>query len=130
MTDKRFVFEQNGNYHTVIDTVMKQPLIMLEFKENEFGPYACFHKIIDMLNNFYEEQEKLKERINRQCETIKKRDQQIDNCIDIKAKLNAKITEYENKSEEYELCACGCGAKHNWIKKTALEEFKDEIYDN
>ena len=52
----------------------------------------------------------------------------IDNYIDIKAKLNAKITEYETKSEEYELSACGCGSKHNWIKKTALEEFKEEVF--
>lgn len=50
---KRFIFEQNGNYHTVIDTVKEVPLIMLEFKENEFFKYACFHRVIDMLNQYY-----------------------------------------------------------------------------
>ena len=63
----------------------------------------------------------LRERNDRQKETIEKQQEQIDNYIDIKAKLEGKIKEYETKSEEYELSACGCGSKHNWIKKTALE---------
>lgn len=63
---KRFIFEQNGNYHTVIDTVEEVPLIMLEFKENEFGAYACFHRIIDMLNQYYMGNEFLRKSVNRQ----------------------------------------------------------------
>ena len=51
-----------------------------------------------------------------------------DNYIDIKAKLDGKIKEYETKAEEYELSACGCGSRRNWIKKTALEEFKEEVF--
>lgn len=74
------------------------------------------------------ENNNLQERNNRQKETIEKQQKIIGNYIDIKAKLEGKIKEYETKSEEYELSACGCGSKHNWIKKTALEEFRDEIY--
>lgn len=74
------------------------------------------------------ENAKLQERNNNQKETIEKQQKQIDNYINIKAKLDAKIKEYETKSEEYELSACGCGSKHNWIKKTALEKFKEEIF--
>lgn len=84
--------------------------------------------IIETLNNKEDKIKELEERINRQAELLEKQQEQIDNYIDIKAKLNGKITEYETKSEEYEICACGCGSKHNWIKKTALEEFKEEIF--
>lgn len=75
-----------------------------------------------------ETNKELEERNNRQGETLQKQQEMIDNYIDIKAKLNAKITEYETKAEEYELSACSCGSKHNWIKKTALEEFKEEVF--
>lgn len=84
--------------------------------------------IIETLNNKEDKIKELEERINRQAELLEKQQEQINNYIDIKAKLNGKITEYETKSEEYEICACGCGSKHNWIKKTALEEFKEEIF--
>ena len=51
MTKKeRYTFHQNGNNHTVIDEEENIPLIMIEFKENEFPVYACFHRIIDLLN--------------------------------------------------------------------------------
>ena len=52
--NKRYIFIQNGNLHTVKDTKTGKPLIVEKFKENEFGRYFCFHKIIDLLN----EQEK------------------------------------------------------------------------
>ena len=51
---ERYTLHQNGNYHTVIDEKENVPLITIEFKENEFPVYACFHRIIDLLN----EQEK------------------------------------------------------------------------
>lgn len=84
--------------------------------------------ICTILNAQIHQLNKLQERNNRQKETIEKQQKQIDNYIDIKAKLNAKIKEYETKAEEYELSACGCGSKHNGIKKTALEEFKEEVF--
>ena len=61
--NKRFTMSQNGNFHTVIDTVEKKPLGMFEFKENEFPAYACFHHIIDLLNEFYDENEQLKQEL-------------------------------------------------------------------
>ena len=60
MTEKRFIMSQNGNFHTVIDTVEKKPLGMFEFKENEFPVYACFHRIIDLMNDLSDENEQLK----------------------------------------------------------------------
>ena len=83
--------------------------------------------ICTILNAQINQLNKLQERNNRQKETITKQQEQIDNYIDIKAKLDGKIKEYETKAEEYELSACGCGSKHNWIKKIALEEFKEEL---
>ena len=51
MTRKeRYTFHQNGNNHTVIDEEENVPLIMIEFKDDEFPVYACFHRIIDRLN--------------------------------------------------------------------------------
>lgn len=50
MIDERYTLHQDGNYHTVIDEEKNVPLIMIEFKENEFPVYACFHRIIDLLN--------------------------------------------------------------------------------
>ena len=50
MINKRYTLHQDGNYHTVIDEEKNVPLIMIEFKENEFPVYACFHRIIDLLN--------------------------------------------------------------------------------
>ena len=65
MKEKRYEFHQKGNFHTVVDNIEKKPLIVMEFKENEFGKYACFHRIIDLMNEFYEENELLKEENNR-----------------------------------------------------------------
>lgn len=70
----------------------------------------------------------LHERNTRQAETIKRQQEQIDNFINVKAKLDGKISEYATKSEEYEEYACHCGAKHNAIKKEALIELKEELF--
>lgn len=86
--------------------------------------------ICTILNAQINQANELQKRNNRQAELLEKQQEQIDNYIDIKAKLKGKITEYETKSEEYELSACGCGSKYNRIKKTALEEFRDEIYED
>ena len=59
MTGKRFIFKQDGNFHTVIDTVENKPMGVFEFKENEFPAYACFHMIIDKMNELYEENQGL-----------------------------------------------------------------------
>lgn len=59
MTKKeRYTLHQNDNYHTVIDEEENIPLIMIEFKEDEFPVYACFHRIIDLLN---EQNERIRE---------------------------------------------------------------------
>ena len=50
MTEERFIMIQNGNFHTVRDTVEEKPLGMFEFKDDQFLVYFCFHKIIDLLN--------------------------------------------------------------------------------
>ena len=63
MTEKRFIFEQDGNFHTVMDTVENKPMGVFEFKENEFPAYACFHMIIDKMNELHEENEYLCEKI-------------------------------------------------------------------
>lgn len=65
MTVKRFIFEQNGNFHTVIDTVENKPMGVFEFKENEFPVYACFHMIINKMNELYEENQALQRHIER-----------------------------------------------------------------
>ena len=59
MTEERFILEQYRNFHTVIDTIENKPIGVFEFKENEFGKYACFHIIIDKMNKLYEEKEQL-----------------------------------------------------------------------
>ena len=69
MTAKRFIFGQNGNFHTVIDTVENKPMGVFEFKENEFPVYACFHMIIDKINELYEENQLLHKTI-----------EELDNC--------------------------------------------------
>ena len=84
--------------------------------------------ICTILNAQIHQLNKLQERNNRQKETLTKQQEQIDNYIDIKAKLNAKIKEYETKSEEYELRACICGARKYAFKMQALAEFKEEVF--
>lgn len=85
-------------------------------------------KIIKELNKKEEKIQELGERNNRQAELLEKQQEQINNYIDIKAKLDGKITEYNTKSEEYELSACACGARLNAHKREALIEFKEEIF--
>ncbi|WP_296852565.1 hypothetical protein [uncultured Methanobrevibacter sp.] len=84
--------------------------------------------ICTILNAQINQLNKLQERNNRQKETIEKQQNIIDNYIDIKAKLDGKIKEYETKSEEYELGACICGARKYAFKMQALAEFKEEVF--
>ena len=84
--------------------------------------------ICTILNAQIHQLNKLQERNNRQKETIEKQQNIIDNYIDIKAKLDGKIKEYETKSEEYELGACICGARKYAFKMQALAEFKEEVF--
>lgn len=84
--------------------------------------------ICTILNAQIYQLNKLQERNNRQKETIEKQQNIIDNYIDIKAKLDGKIKEYETKSEEYELGACICGARKYVFKMQALAEFKEEVF--
>lgn len=87
-------------------------------------------KIIETLNWKEEKIKELQERNNRQCELLEKQQEQIDNYIDIKAKLDGKIAEYTTKSEEYELGACACGSRKYAYKTDALIEFKEEVFEN
>ena len=69
---ERYTLHQNGNYHTVIDEEENVPLIMIEFEENEFPVYACFHRIIDLLNEKEEQIKELEARNKRQYYSLKK----------------------------------------------------------
>ena len=84
--------------------------------------------ICTILNAQIPQLNKLQERNNRQKETIEKQQNIIDNYIDIKAKLDGKIKEYETKAEEYELGACIGGARKYAFKMQALAEFKEELF--
>ena len=61
MTEKRFTLSQNGTFHTVRDNAENKPLGVFEFRDDEFPVYACFHRIIDLMNNLSEENEQLKQ---------------------------------------------------------------------
>ena len=78
MTEQRFIMIQNGNFHTVRDTVEEKPLGMFEFKDNQFPVYFCFHKIIDLLNELNDENERLKSEINMLKTTIDRNEGYID----------------------------------------------------
>ena len=62
--NKRFTLSQNGTFHTVHDNVENKPLGVFEFKDDEFPVYACFHKIIDLLNSLNDENEQLRLQLN------------------------------------------------------------------
>ena len=72
MTEQRFIMIQNGNFHTVRDTVEEKPLGMFEFKDDQFLVYFCFHKIIDLLNELNDENEQLKDALNQRTEQCDK----------------------------------------------------------
>ena len=55
MIKKRFTLSQDGTFHTVRDNVENKPLGVFEFKDDEFPVYACFHEIIDLLNQLNNE---------------------------------------------------------------------------
>ena len=92
------------------------------------GDYMGTDEVVDLLNHQKEKIQELQERNNRQCELLEKQQEQIDNYIDIKAKLDGKIAEYTTKSEEYELGACTCGSRKYAYKTDALIEFKEEVF--
>ena len=104
--------------------------------------YSTYERIAERMNQLYVEEEflfaeknvlqtqnkELQERNNRQANTIAELSEKVDNFIDFKGRLDGKIQEYTTKSEEYELSACGCGARINAYKKQALEELKEELF--
>lgn len=61
--NERFILIQNGTLHTVRDNAENKSLGTFEFKDNEFPVYACFHMIIDLMNDLSEENEMLKDKI-------------------------------------------------------------------
>ena len=63
------------------------------------GDYMGTDEVVDLLNHQKEKIQNLQERNNRQCELLEKQQEQIDNYIDIKAKLDGKIAEYTTKSD-------------------------------
>ena len=63
MIEKRFTISQNGTFHTVKDNVENKPMGVFEFKDDEFPVYACFHGIIDLMNDLNDENEQLKQQI-------------------------------------------------------------------
>lgn len=89
---------------------------------------GIFETVVNLLNKSHQSKKELEERINRQANTIAEKCAVIDNYIDVKAKLAGKIEEYSTKSEEYELGACACGSRKYAYKRDALEEFKEEVY--
>ena len=90
MSAKRFIFEQNGNFHTVIDTVENKPMGVFEFKENEFPAYACFHTIIDKMNELHEKNEQLEQDNNALIHLL-------ENQSTIIQELHLKLLEYQVK---------------------------------
>lgn len=119
-----------GNYRDFVIKNIDEPETYGTFQFGDKYDKKSMDEFIEKVNHIIKENEELKERNNRQKETITKQQEQIDNYIDIKAKLNAKIKEYETKSEEYELGACICGARKYAFKMQALAEFKEGIYEN
>lgn len=59
--NKRFIIIQDGNNFTVRDSLKCVHMGMFEFKENEFPVFACFCRIIDLLNDLNDENEQLKQ---------------------------------------------------------------------
>lgn len=80
MIEKRFTLSQNGTLHTVYDNVENKPLGVFEFKDDEFPVYACFHKIIDLMNDLSDENEELKFENENLKVTIQARDALIEVC--------------------------------------------------
>ena len=121
---KRFTTD-NGSHEdvTLVDNLTKK-----EYTDN-------FDDVVELCNNlwnqtqrFEKHNQELIERNTRQANTIAELSEKVDNFIDFKGRLDGKIQEYTTKSEEYELSACGCGARINAYKKQALEELKEELF--
>ena len=87
MTKKRFTLSQNGTLHTVRDNVKNKPLGVFEFKDDEFPVYFCFHRIIDLLNDLNDENDKLKsENKQLKCENKDMRSLIFNVCSEIISK--------------------------------------------
>lgn len=67
-------------------------------------------------------------RIDRQSDLIKNQQEEIDEYINIKSKLDAKIAEYDSKSKEYGNRGQFCARKNYGFKRDALKDFKKEIF--
>lgn len=80
MIEKRFTLSQNGTLHTVRDNVENKPLGVFEFKDDEFPAYACFHMIIDLMNDLWDDNEELKFENENLKVTIQARDALIGVC--------------------------------------------------
>ena len=90
-------------------------------KNSDNREFTSLEQIAEIMND-------LQERNERQTNTIVEQQNMIDDYIDVKAIINAKITEYNVKSEEYQECACGCMSKQYYHFASALQELKDEVY--
>ena len=90
-------------------------------KNNDNREFHNMEDIAKIMND-------LQERNDRQAQTITEQQERIDEYIDVKSKINAKITEYNTKSEEYQECACGCMSKQYYYFASALQALKDEVY--
>lgn len=69
--DERFTIIQDGDNFTVRDNLENKPMGVFEFKEHKFPVYFCFHKIIDLLNELYKENNKLVKEIKELKEQLK-----------------------------------------------------------
>ena len=108
--------------------------IMVDMMTSEDGSESSYMDRSGVLNFLNQQEITIKrcemviagyqDRIDRQSELIKEQQERIDEYIDIKAKLDGKIAEYDSKSKEYEFCA----SKHYGFKRDALKDFKKEIF--
>ena len=120
MTGKRFTLSQKGAFHTVKDNVENKPLGVFEFKDDEFPVYACFHRIIDLMNNLSDEKEKLKSENEDMRRLINNISHQRDE-FHHGARENAnRVGKLKKENEELKLLV------QNW---EALDEEKDEQLD-
>ena len=125
--------------HAIVDSEDEGiPPIMVDMMTIEDGSESDYMDRSGVLNFLNQQEITIKriemvivgyqDRIDRQSELIKEQQEQIDEYIDIKAKLDAKIAEYDSKSKEYDDISQYCASKHNGFKRDALKDFKKEIF--
>ena len=112
--------------------------IMVDMMTTEDGSESGYMDRSGVLNFLNQQESTIKrsemvivgyqDRIDRQSELIKEQQEQIDEYIDIKSKIDAKIAEYNSKSKEYSNINQVCASKHNGFKRDALIEFKKEVF--